>query len=217
VAIRYKYRTPDNDKFIGSATATANSAVDKNYLAREEVYADDYNQTVANLKKQRERNTTNITNQVPPPSFPNDLPANVKKGDYLKEKQLRDLQNATKGLVRYTNDDKFSFTAFSNKVRAIHLEEIRQVVDDSLNHARCVGGCSSECGRACGNYCTTECFGNCGGQCDGGCGSSCVGGCYSVCSANSCANSCSGGCANSCGSGCAGSCTGKCTKVVNAD
>jgi hypothetical protein len=200
---RYKYRTPDNED---SVNVTTNVEIGSNSLKGKEVFAVDYNQTIANIIWQRKIYTT-VTNKIKPPTFPDSLPDEVEAGDYIKKDQIQNLQNATRGLVKYSWGDQFRYTTFSEKIKSIHLEEARQVVDDSLNHARCVGGCSSECGRACGEWCTTECFGNCGGDCDGGCTDSCHGGCSDACASTVCSNSCKTDCAKSCTSACSSACT----------
>ncbi|MDR1452723.1 MAG: hypothetical protein LBJ25_01930, partial [Candidatus Margulisbacteria bacterium] len=206
---RYKYRTPDStaeEPLTGAgATPTTNVGLAdtaekkrQNYLSNKEAYAADYNQTLENLKKEHEHRI------APELSGTNDVQAaarevavvaqaalaavsNVMSGvTRINASQLTALRAATQGLVNYNGGNTFpwgeNITALATRLRARHLEEIRQVIDDALNNARCVGGCTSVCGRGCGNDCVADCTAGCG--------------------AATCSSSCGVACATTCGDGC---------------
>lgn len=105
-------------------------------------------------------------------------------------------------------------------IKARHLEELRQVIDDSKESMRCYATCSASCGKVCTYACTSSCSETCSAGCltswcnTSGCTSSCVSGCSVGCGA-SCSGGCDGGytfanssCPNNCSSGCYGSCSG---------
>lgn len=132
------------------------------------------------------------------------------------------LRTEANGLVRYGSNQYPSWIdpslSKTINIRACHLEQVRQIVDDSRNNARCASSCNNDCSRACSSacysVCTTTCGGNCyyscGGVCTGKCSSGCVSGCFSDC--NNCVNwcGCYGSCKGSCDSGCGGGCTSGC-------
>jgi hypothetical protein len=215
---RYKYKLPDSETATNGTPTTniglADTAEKKkqNYLSGKEAYAADYNQTLANLKTERtHRGLTQTT------------AAAVVKGQQMEASQLNNLRTATQGLVNYNGKDIFPWSeniaAMSTKLKAKHLEEVRQVVDDSLNNARCVGGCTSTCGRGCGTGCAANvCSTGCGKACQGGCGEACAVRCGEICT-TSCSSTCASasvkqaecvGCGKSCINICYGNCGGGC-------
>lgn len=137
------------------------------------------------------------------------------------------LQADAVALVNYQGSMQIALTGGLTQYQNIlarHLEEVRQMVDDSDNNARCaLSICSATCGLDCSAACTTGCGlgcswgcndANCDGACDTGCTGSCRTGCSGDCQAN-CAISCQGGgcggtCLGKCGSGCGTSCSGDC-------
>jgi len=201
---RYKYKTPDNDNSTAATGSTASPPDPrKEYLKGAEALALDYNQTRNNLEVQR--NARKITNAPV-------MPAQVTKGQSMEATQLNNLRAATKGLVHYGTDTfpwNEGVTAMVTKLKGRHLEEIRQVVDDALNHARCTGGCTSACGRGCGSGCFAICQTRCGNDCKGGCGLDCAGGCGTGC-LGGCTGTCGFGCTDGCHSGCRDACNKQC-------
>jgi hypothetical protein len=207
---RYKYKLPDSETAAGATPTTnvklADTAENKkqNYLSGKEAYAADYNQTAENLKKERTHRGLSAVN----------LPAVIAGRSSMKADQITALRKATKGLVNYNGSGVFPWgeeiTALVTKLKARHLEEIRQVIDDALNNARCSGGCSSVCGRGCGNGCVEVCKVGCGTDCSAACGSMCKDSC-----GNSCTNNCGESCKNSCGDGCKGKCGAICAAACS--
>ena len=196
---RYKYRTPDANVVPPTTNVGLNATAEKkrqNYLSGKEAYADDYNQTVENLKKERAHRGMSAVQ----------LPVVTAGQSSMKASQLTDLRAATKGLVSYNGSDTFPWheeiTALVTRLKARHLEEVRQAIDDALNNARC-SGCSSECGQNCGNGCVAVCRVTCGDACSGGCSTACHQGC-----GNTCGGGCTDACAGHCGSGCTATCGG---------
>lgn len=149
---------------------------------------------------------------------------------------MEDLRAICNGQVSYGGDD-FSFTdpviaKYATKIKADHIREIRQVIDDSGFFSRCKTGCSTYCGTTCSARCTSGCDVSCNTTCSGDCQSgcslscrdscsynchttcstSCGSGCSGTCSLNSCSGNCAGsGCSGSCGSTCSKSCTPTCS------
>ena len=151
---------------------------------------------------------------------------------------MNDLRLATNTLVKYGASPDFTFTnptlTNANSILALHLEEARQVIDDSRNNTRCgilcVASCRAACnvacsaacaGGLCGSACSGVCTGaNCSGTC-GNCSGSCWGGvtawvCFGGrCDGVNCVNSCGGVCASGCSTRvCGNSCSATCGATI---
>ncbi len=145
-------------------------------------------------------------------------------GQKIKGAHMRDIRSLGTGLVNYGGSNfAFTDTIIDNitRIRARHMEEVRQVVDDSANAARCFTcssacsiGCTSNCRSNCQTSCSTACAGSCanacGGTCSSGCNNVCTGACSGTC-ASGCSGYCSGACGGSCGSNCTGICALSCS------
>jgi hypothetical protein len=208
---RYKYTGEATDPGTGHGVSAS-----KNYLSGKDAKAIDYNQTRANIQTERTRKSQKNA-QGKEVALIHDLPGEVIAGrSKIEAAQINNLRKATTGLVNYNGSATFpwseTITASATKLKAKHLEEVRQVVDDSKNNARCGDSCSSGCARNCSVACANEtCKGACGMLCKGGCGAACQTNCAQSCSATNqaaligckgCGNSCVGDCV-SC-SGCSG-------------
>ena len=160
-----------------------------------------------------------------------------EKNFLVSGSDMSNLRSFATGIVRYGSNSYPSWidpnltTAIN--IRACHLEQVRQVIDDARNNARCVDcltscsiACSIACYSSCGSWsCSNSCSGGCITSCSASCGASgncsgiCTGGCsntvYFWCSG--CGTGCSGhGCAAGCSSGCRG-CSGSCYASCSND
>lgn len=96
-----------------------------------------------------------------------ELPESVDEGDIILNDLIVAFRNATNYLVNYNGNYSFNFTSAS-KIKKDHLKEIRQVIDDSKNNARCYGAsCQNLCGSAsCSSVsCRNSCNENCSSAC----------------------------------------------------
>lgn len=131
-------------------------------------------------------------------------------GGPIRKPHIDDLRNIAGGLVKYASGD-FSFTdsivANVTKIRAIHMKEVRQVIDDGGSFMRCGAGCTSICGSTCSSLCYYNCFNYCNSGCSG---SKCNTGCT-----DTCRGSCSNNCYSTCSSTCQSNCTINCHTTCN--
>jgi hypothetical protein len=202
-----------------SAFATKNTYVDPSLPVGMDDFANDVNDTMAELNVVRQRRS------IAPATFTPPAPA---VGTVKVEKQhIFDLRAGTTGVVNYSaavgssgaNPFWFSDPTLPDptKILSRHLTEVRQVVDDTVNGARC-SDCSSVCGVSCSANCISAgCTGGCSTVCATTCGGTCADACIATCSvvctgncANNCTGSCGVGCLGSCASACGGSCGSAC-------
>ena len=128
-----------------------------------------------------------------------ELPESVDEGDIILNDLIVAFRNATNYLVNYNGNYSFNFTS-ALKIKKDHLKEIRQVVDDSKNNARCYGAsCQNLCGSAscssvsCRNSCNENCSSVCrNSSCDSLCTSQCYTACLGDCAQTTCQNGCYG-------------------------
>jgi hypothetical protein len=130
--------------------------------------------------------------------------------------------NVSNKVYQYTTS---RILALSSLVKAAHLKEIRQVIQDSHDGANCYGNdCTSSCGLACTSACRDNCSGycastNCAHSCDtncvnAGCQATCNGYCVGACARSSCASNCSSNCgASDCYADCQLTCYVACAKA----
>lgn len=105
-----------------------------------------------------------------------------------------------------------AIVAETTKIRARHLEEVRQVVDDAAEKTGCNRSCAGSCGMSCDSItCRGECSDNCASACQAEyCSVSCMDTCGTACTASCGSGGCTGGCI-SCVGGCSvGTCTTGC-------
>ncbi len=155
----------------------------------------------------------------------------------IKIAHANTLRTAVTGLVRYGSSNAPTWTdatiTDTTKIRAIHMEQVRQVIDDRRNNARCNGctsacyrgcaqACYSTCSSSCANDCSFLCVKSCSGTCGGGCSNCCTGcnkhcrggyittNCKSFPCQDNCTGTCVTGCNSQCYTGCKNGCYSSC-------
>lgn len=99
-----------------------------------------------------------------------------------------------------------AIVAETTKIRARHLEEVRQVVDDAAARTGCNHSCAGSCGVGCDTVvCRSECGSNCASQCsETSCTITCSSKCITSCVNGYCGYGCASSCRTTCVSGCSG-------------
>lgn len=124
-----------------------------------------------------------------------------------------------------TNPYTDSPVTSATNVRALHMEEVRQVIDDARNNARCGNQCHSSCATACSQMCYTACTATCVKGCNASCMTPCVSNCTGCSSCwwwlggncGACNVNCTGGCADqNCITGCYTNCNAYCSTACSS-
>lgn len=207
-------------------------------LVKKTVRVVDYTEALAEANAQRSAMGLPVINWQSAP---------IANGE-IKYQHMNTLRSAAEGLVKYGSTTTPNWTdnilTDASTIRACHMEEVRQVIDDRRNNARCSGcstacyrGCSvacySTCDYSCADNCSYACVRACSGTCGGGCSNCCTGcnkhcrGGYTTTNCNSfpCQSNCTGYCVTGCSSqcytgcvnGCYSSCAANCSTSCSGD